>query len=111
MNKHVTCTAYVRVQSLRQIKIHRIKHRSSMQVEKTQPEGKRIIPEISFTEFPAISVDPRVGISRSASEIDVCLFFLPMTLKNIIYHLSFLLFLTFYDLFRTSFGVFMVLQK
>ena len=29
-------------------------------------EGKRIIPETRFTEFPALSVDPRVGISRSA---------------------------------------------
>ena len=31
-------------------------------------EGKRIMPETRFTEFTAFSVDPRVGISRSASE-------------------------------------------
>ena len=42
-----------------------------MQTEKSQPEGKRIMPETRFTEFPALSVDPRVGISRSASETDV----------------------------------------
>ena len=61
--------------------IDRICHRSLMQTEKSQPEGKRIMPETRFTEFPALSVDPRVGISRSASETDVGLFFLPMTLK------------------------------
>ena len=47
-----------------------IYHRSQMQTEKSQPEGKRIIPETMFTEFEALSVDPRVGISRSASETD-----------------------------------------
>ena len=52
-------------------KTNRIQHRSLMQTEKTQPESKRIMPETRFTSFPAFSVDPRVGISRSASEIDV----------------------------------------
>ena len=52
-----------------------------MQTEKSQAKVKRIMPETRFTEFPALSVDPRVGISRSASETDVRLFFLPMTLK------------------------------
>ena len=47
-----------------------IYHQSSMQIEKIQAEGKRIIPETTFTEFPALSVDPRVGISRSASVTD-----------------------------------------
>ena len=42
-----------------------------MQTEKSQPEGKRIMPETRFTEFPALSIDARVGISRSASETDV----------------------------------------
>ena len=51
--------------------INRIYHRSPMQTEKSQPEGKRIMLEIRFTEFPALSVDRRVGISRSASETDV----------------------------------------
>ena len=37
-----------------------------MQTEKSKPEGKRIEPETRFTEFPAFSVDPMVGISRSA---------------------------------------------
>ena len=38
-------------------------HQSLMQTEKFQPEGKWII-----TEFPALSTDPRVGISQSALE-------------------------------------------
>ena len=29
------------------------------------------VPETRYTSFPALSVDPRVGISRSASETDV----------------------------------------
>ena len=61
-----------------------IYHRSPMQTEKSQPKGKRIMPETRFTDFPALSVDPRVGISRSASEIDAWLIFLPMTLKLLI---------------------------
>ena len=48
--------------------------RSPMQTENSQTEGKRIIPETRFTEFLALSVDPRVGISWSASETDVWLF-------------------------------------
>ena len=47
----------------------RIKHLFPMQIEKSQSEGKRIMPETRFTEVPAFSVDPRVGISRSASEM------------------------------------------
>ena len=42
-----------------------------MQTEKFQPEGKRIMPETRFTELLAVSVDPRIGISRSGSETDV----------------------------------------
>ena len=67
-----------------------------MQTENSQPEGKRIMPETRFTEFPALSVDPRVGVSRSTSETDVSLFFLPMTLKSVFYYPSFLSFLKFY---------------
>ena len=51
---------------------------SSMQTEKFQTESKRIMPETRFTEFPALTVDPRVGISWSASKTDGCLFFLPI---------------------------------
>ena len=43
---------------------NRICHRSPMQIEKSQPEGKWIMPE---TSFMAYSVDLRVGISQSAS--------------------------------------------
>ena len=49
---------------------NRIYHRSPMQTEKSQPKGKWIMPEKRFTEFLALSVDPRVGISRSASDTD-----------------------------------------
>ena len=69
-----------------------------MKSEKSQPEGKRIMPETRFTEFPALSFDPRVGISRSASETDVWLAFLPMTLK--IYYSSFVIFFHFFDILR-----------
>ena len=51
--------------------ISTIYHRSQRQTEKSQLEGERIMPERGFSSFPAISVDPRVGISRSASETDV----------------------------------------
>ena len=67
-----------------------------MQTEKSQLKGERIMPEMRFTEFPALSVDPRVRIIWSASETYVGLFFLPMTIKIIFYHSSFLSFLTFY---------------
>ena len=49
---------------------NRIYRWSPMQTEKSQPKGKRIMPETRFTEFSALSVDPRVGISCSASETD-----------------------------------------
>ena len=49
-----------------------------MQTEKSQPKGKWRMPETRFTEFPALSVDLRVGISQSASETDDRLFFLPI---------------------------------
>ena len=49
---------------------NRIYHWSLMQTEKSQPEGKQIMPEMRFTEVPALSIDPRGGISRSASETD-----------------------------------------
>ena len=48
------------------IETNRIYHRSLMQTEDSQTECKRIMPEMRFTEFPALSVDPRVGISQSA---------------------------------------------
>ena len=51
-----------------------------MQTEKSVPEGKRIMPETRFTEFPALSVDPRVGISRSHQR--------PMFGLNIFYFLN-----------------------
>ena len=61
---------------------NRIYHRSPMQTEKSQPEGKRIMPETRLTEFPALFVDPGVQISRSASGTDDRLFFLPIIEKN-----------------------------
>ena len=50
--------------------------------------------EMRFTEFPTLSVDPKVVISRSTSETDVLIYFLTYGIKLIIYH--FLLYLTFY---------------
>ena len=61
--------------------INRIYCRSLMQTEKSQPKGEWIMPEIRFTVFPALSIELRAGISWSASEIDVWLFFLLLTLK------------------------------
>ena len=52
--------------------------------EKSQPEGKRIMPQTRFTEFPALFVDPRVGIFRSALETNDWLFFLSMKFKVMI---------------------------
>ena len=46
-------------------------HRPLLQTEKSQPGSKRIMPETRGTEFPELSVDPRVGISRSALETDI----------------------------------------
>ena len=66
------------------------------------------MPEMRFTAFLALSVDPRVIISRSASETNVRLFFLPMTSKSIKYHSSFLLLLTFYVAFIKRHSVFVV---
>ena len=48
----------------------RICHRFLMQTEESLSKGKQIMPETKFTECPALSVDPRVGISRSAMETD-----------------------------------------
>ena len=50
-------------------KINRI--HNLMQTEKSQLEGKRMMPDTRFTEFLALSVDPRVGISPSALETNV----------------------------------------
>ena len=49
-------------------KKNRIYHRSLMQTEKSLLKGKRIMLETRFTEFQALSIDQKVGISRSASE-------------------------------------------
>ena len=65
-----------------------------MQTEKSQDEGKRLMPEMRFTEFPALSVDQGVGNSRSASETDNCFFFLT-PLKNRSFKRN--IYLTLYD--------------
>ena len=52
------------------IETNRIYQWFLMQTEKSQPEGKRIMPETRFTKFPALSIDPRVEISWSALETD-----------------------------------------
>ena len=50
--------------------INGIYYQSPMQTEKSRPDGKRIMPETRFIEFPALSFSLKVGISRSASETD-----------------------------------------
>ena len=77
-----------------------------MQTEKSKPEGNWIMPETRFIEFPAFSVNPRVGISRSASEIDDWLFFLPIIKLNRIITLKFWQFTLFDGQLRRSLGVF-----
>ena len=76
--------------------INRIYHLSPMQIEKSQPEGEQIMPKTRFTQFPAFPIDLKVGVSRSASETNVRLFFLPMTLRIVMYHSLLLLFRLFY---------------
>ena len=59
--------------------------------------------------FTALPVYNRIGISRCAPVTDVWSFFLPLTLKIIVYHWSFLYwwhFTSHNDLLRGSFGVF-----
>ena len=41
-----------------------------MQTEKSQPSGQLIMLETRYSSFPALSVDPRIWISLSASETD-----------------------------------------
>ena len=84
-----------------------------MQTEKSQPMSEWIMSKTKFTEYRALSVDPRVGISWSASKTNVRLFFLPMTLKIIIHYSSLIYFSHFKshnDLFRMSF-CFVVVHK
>ena len=66
------------IASLETNNINRTYHRSLVQIEKSLPEGKRIMPETRFTSFPALSVGPKVGISRSALKTNDGLFFLPV---------------------------------
>ena len=54
-----------------ELRTNRIYYPSLMQIEKSQPEGKRIMPGTRFTAFSALSVDTRVRISWSALENDV----------------------------------------
>ena len=60
-----------------------------MQIEKSQPEGERILSEMRFAEFPELSVDPRAGISRSASKTDYLLFSYLLLNKMVLVPLSF----------------------
>ena len=60
-----TDTIYAQIPPKRPCEKIRICHWSSMQTERSKPEGERIMPE---TRFPALSIDPKVGISWSASE-------------------------------------------
>ena len=61
-----------------------------MQTKKPKPGGKRIMPETRSTEFPALNIDLRVEISRSASD------FLPVIGKIVLIITIFLLFLLYF---------------
>ena len=56
----LTFTLYVSIET------NRIYHWFPMQTEKFQPEGERMMPEMRFAEFPALSVETRVGIFQPA---------------------------------------------
>ena len=73
-----------------------------MQTEKSQLKGKRIMLDTRFTECPALSVDPRVGILNLISGIirspcrwnfSVCIgnrcLIIFLTYDNIFFYLSF----------------------
>ena len=57
------------------IRKKKINNRSPIKIEKSQSSGKRIKPETRGTSFPALSVYPRVRISRAASETDDSFYF------------------------------------
>ena len=46
---------------LSELETIRIYHQSPVRTEKNQAEGKFIMSKTRFTEFPALSVDPRLG--------------------------------------------------
>ena len=73
-------------------KSNRIYHRYPIRTEKSQPEGKWIMLETRFTEFPALSIGPRVGFLSLHWRLMTGYFFSPMTLKIIVYHSTLLLF-------------------
>ena len=68
-----------------------------MQTEKSQPEGKRVMPETRFTKIPALSVDPGLRFFGFA---DISLFFLTHDIKS--YYLSFVISFIFDILRRTT---------
>ena len=70
-----------------------------------RPEGKLIISVRRFTELSALSVNPSVGISRSASETNNWLFFLPIIGKN---RFLFFLHFTYNNISIISFDLFTI---
>ena len=68
LNKSIYSKGSSDINHLTIIMKNKIYHQSHMQTEKSQSEGKWIMLETRFTELPALSLDPRVGISHSALE-------------------------------------------
>ena len=66
----VTAMSRFTKRARQKVKNNRIYYQSQMQTEKSQPEGKWIMPETRFIKFSALSLNLRVGISRSASQTD-----------------------------------------
>ena len=79
---------------------NRIYHGSQMYTDESKPESKRIMPKTRLTEFPALSVDPRVGISRTALETKRPMIYYFITCDIICYYLSFVI--SFFFLQYTS---------
>ena len=79
-----------------------------MQTKNPNPNGKRIMPETRSTEFPALNIDLRVEISRSASDFFTCYWENSTYYNNIsIISLIFLQLTLYDDQLRTLLEVFL----
>ena len=63
------------IQSKSVLQINRLCHRSLRQIGILTLGSTDNVRKSIFTAFPVLSVDYKVGIYRSASETDECLFF------------------------------------
>ena len=59
-----------------------------MQTKESQPQGKQKMLETRFTKFPALSVDPRVGISLSYTDSEIPTLWWTENAGNKVYQVS-----------------------